>query len=62
VTSIEDLELENLCSELGLDETLIPSHTMSQHLVDMVRGLDYTELSTLSELTERWNSKQVDEN
>jgi trk system potassium uptake protein TrkA len=47
VTSIEDLELENLCSELGLDDTVIPSHTMSQHLVNMVRGLDNIELSTL---------------
>jgi len=47
VTSIEDVELESLCSELGLDDTIIPSHTMSQHLVNMVRGLDNIELSTL---------------
>jgi trk system potassium uptake protein TrkA len=47
VTSIEDIELENLCNELGLDDTIIPAHTMSQHLVNMVRGLDNIELSTL---------------
>jgi len=47
VTSIEDVELENLCSELGLEDTIIPARTMSQHLVNMVRGLDDVELSTL---------------
>jgi len=47
VTSIEDVELENLCSELGLGDTIIPARTMSQHLVNMVRGLDDVELSTL---------------
>jgi trk system potassium uptake protein TrkA len=47
VTSIEDVELESLCSELGLQDTIIPARTMSQHLVNMVRGLDNVELSTL---------------
>lgn len=47
VTSIEDGELESLCSELGLQDTIIPVRTMSQHLVNMVRGLDNIELSTL---------------
>jgi len=47
VTSIEDGELQNLCSELGLEDTIIPARTMSQHLVNMVCGLDNIELSTL---------------
>lgn len=47
VTSIEDAELENLCQEIGLEDTIIPSRTMSHHLIDMVRGLDNIELSTL---------------
>lgn len=47
VTSIEDEDLENLCRELGLEDIIIPSRTLSQHLADMVRGLDSIELSTL---------------
>ncbi len=49
VTSIEDRELENLCSEPRLVDTIIPARTMSQHLLNMVRGLDNIELSTLIE-------------
>jgi len=47
VPSIEDVELENLCAELGLDDTITPSRTMSRHLINMVRGLDNIQLSTL---------------
>lgn len=47
VTSIEDAELEKLCKELGLEDIIIPVRTMSRHLVNMVRGLDSIELSTL---------------
>jgi len=47
VTSIEDGELQNLCSELGLEDTIIPARTMSRHLANMVHGLDNIELSTL---------------
>lgn len=47
VTSIEDTGLEQLCRELGLEDTIIPVRTMSRHLENMVRGLDNIELSTL---------------
>jgi trk system potassium uptake protein TrkA len=46
VPSIEDAELQQLCSELELEDTIIPVRTMSQYLENMVRGLDSVELST----------------
>jgi len=47
VPSIEDVELQQLCVELGLDDTIIPVHTMTQYLINMVEGLDIFELSTV---------------
>lgn len=47
VPSIEDLGLQQLCRELGLEDTIIPVRTMSQYLENMVRGLDSVELSTV---------------
>lgn len=47
VTSIADADLEKLCKELGLEDTIIPSRTITRHLENMVRGLDDVELSTL---------------
>ena len=47
VPSIEDAELQQLCSELELEDTIIPVRTMSQYLENMVRGLDNIELSTV---------------
>ena len=47
VPSIEDVELQQLCRELGLEDTIIPVRTMSQYLENMVRGLDSVELSTV---------------
>jgi trk system potassium uptake protein TrkA len=46
VPSIEDDELQHLCNELKLEDTIIPVRTMSQYLENMVRGLDNIELST----------------
>jgi trk system potassium uptake protein TrkA len=46
VPSIEDDELQHLCSELELEDTIIPVRTMSQYLENMVRGLHNVELST----------------
>ncbi|MGD2099290.1 MAG: TrkA family potassium uptake protein [Desulfobacterales bacterium] len=46
VPSIEDIELQQLCNELELEDTIIPVRTMSQYLENMVRGLDTVELST----------------
>ena len=47
VPSIEDAELQQLCGELELEDTIIPVRTMSQYLKNMVRGLDNIELSTV---------------
>jgi trk system potassium uptake protein TrkA len=47
VTSVEDADLEHLCQELGLEDTIVPVRTMSRHLANMVQGLDNVELSTL---------------
>jgi trk system potassium uptake protein TrkA len=47
VPSIEDIELQQLCSELELEDTIIPVRTMSQYLQNMVRGLHNIELSTV---------------
>jgi trk system potassium uptake protein TrkA len=47
VPSIKDAELQHLCSELELEDTIIPVRTMSQYLENMVRGLDSVELSTV---------------
>jgi trk system potassium uptake protein TrkA len=47
VTSVSDADLEKLCNELGLVDTIVPARTISRHLENMVRGLDDIELSTL---------------
>jgi trk system potassium uptake protein TrkA len=47
VTSIQDIEFEGICSELGLENIIVPGRTISRYLVDMVRGLDPLELSTI---------------
>ena len=47
ITSIADTDLVQLCHELGLEDTIIPIWAMSQHLDNMVRGLDNVNLSSL---------------
>ncbi len=47
VTSIEDPDLENMCREIGLEDIVIPARSISRHIVDMVRGLENIEWSTL---------------
>jgi trk system potassium uptake protein TrkA len=47
ITSIQDPEFENICRELGLEGTIIPSRTISRYLADIVGGLDVLELSTV---------------
>ena len=46
VTSIGDPQFEDICRELGLKDTIIPSRTISRYLEDMVGGGDTVELST----------------
>ena len=47
VTRIEDPELEHICIELGLEDTIIPARTIGRHLSDMIEGRDPYVLSTL---------------
>jgi trk system potassium uptake protein TrkA len=47
VTSIGDPQFEVICRELGLNDTIIPSRTISRYLEDMVGGEKNVELSTV---------------
>lgn len=47
ITGIEDDAYVPLCDELGLEDTIVPTRAMSQHLGNIVAGLDNIELSTL---------------
>ena len=46
-TSIGDPQFEDICRELGLKDTIIPSRTISRYLEDMVGGTENVELSTV---------------
>jgi len=46
VTSIADPQFEAICRELGLENTIIPSRTISRCLADMVHGAGVLEMST----------------
>lgn len=45
VTRIDEGDFEHIAIELGLEDTVIPSRTISRFLVDMVEGRDILELS-----------------
>jgi trk system potassium uptake protein TrkA len=47
VTKIEDHELEHICTELGLDNIIIPTNTISRYLTDFIEGRDILELSSM---------------
>ncbi len=47
VTKIDDPELEHICLELGLEDTIIPSRTIGIHLADLFEGRDPLEFSTM---------------
>ena len=47
MTSIRDEQFEGICRELGLEDTIIPSRTISRYLQDMVAGSKHVELSTV---------------
>lgn len=47
VTRIEDAELEHICIELGLKDTIIPARTIGRYLADLFEGRDPLELSTM---------------
>ncbi len=45
VTKIEDPELQHICIELGLEDTIIPTRTIAYSLTDTARGMNLLELS-----------------
>lgn len=45
VTSITDPAFTGICQELGLNDLIVPTQTISRYLADMVRGVDILELS-----------------
>jgi trk system potassium uptake protein TrkA len=47
VTSIGDPQFEGICHELGLQDTIIPSLTISRYLEDMAGGTENVELSAV---------------
>jgi trk system potassium uptake protein TrkA len=47
VTKIDDPELEHICLELGLEDTIIPSRTIGIHLADLFEGRDPLAFSTM---------------
>ena len=47
VTKIEDPELEHICGELGLADSLVPMHTVGRYLADMAEGQNIIELSDI---------------
>ncbi len=47
VTKIEDPELEHICVELGLTNSLVPMHTVGRYLADMAEGQDIIEISDI---------------
>jgi trk system potassium uptake protein TrkA len=47
VTKIEDPELEHICVELGLANSLVPTHTVGRYLADMAEGQDIIEISDI---------------
>jgi len=62
VVNIHDPDFENICLELGLEDTIIPSRTISRYLADMVSGVDILELSTIIKGEARFFHFKVDRN
>jgi trk system potassium uptake protein len=47
VTKIEDPELEHVCVELGLADSMVPMHTVGRYLADMAEGQNIIEISDI---------------
>ncbi len=47
IVRIEDESFETICHELGLDNLVVPSRTISRYLSDMVEGKTSLELSSM---------------
>ncbi|MFB1489785.1 MULTISPECIES: TrkA family potassium uptake protein [unclassified Thiocapsa] len=61
VTKIEDPDLEHICSELGLADSLVPMHTVGRYLADMAEGQDIIAISDILRGDTRIFSFKVDE-
>lgn len=61
VTSIVDTSFLNICMELGLEDTIVPAHTISGYLVDMVSGEENLKLSTITRNQARFFSITIEE-
>jgi trk system potassium uptake protein TrkA len=46
IIKVEDFALEHICAELGLEDVIVPTRTISRYLSDMISGHDVSELST----------------
>jgi trk system potassium uptake protein TrkA len=46
IIKVEDFALEHICAELGLEDVIVPTRTISRYLTDMISGHDVSELST----------------
>ncbi|MDW7772169.1 MAG: NAD-binding protein [Desulfobulbaceae bacterium] len=47
IIKIEDFDYEHICSELGLEDVIVPTRTISRSLVDMIMGRDVSELTSV---------------
>jgi trk system potassium uptake protein TrkA len=47
VPKVEDPDLEPLCTELGLEDTIVPDREVALRLVDLVEGRESPELSSV---------------
>ena len=54
ITSIGDSQFEGICRELGLQDTINPSRTISRYLEDLVAGGENLQLSTIIKDTARF--------
>ena len=61
VLNIHEWEFENICLELGLEDIIIPSRTISRYLVDMAAGVDILELSTVMKGEARFYTFTIDQ-
>jgi len=69
VTSIADQEFDPICHQLGLNDVINPTSTISRYLSDMVEGIDTFELSSTLKysarlftfVAEKGDSKKVEE-
>jgi trk system potassium uptake protein TrkA len=61
VTSIRDPDYRKICVELGLENVIVPSRTISRYLADKVAGIDVLELSTMLRGDARFFECQLDE-